>query len=557
MGKTVIFSEIPNHLKTKGRQVVVVNREELVWQTVHKAQAANPHAKIGVEKAGLRHDVSDDIIVVSLQTVSSTRTAEDGTPEFNKRLLTINPETVSVVIADEAHRFIAAGPINLCKHFRVYKNEPEYNDPEKLLVGFTATPRRADNKGLDLLFDKIAFNYDLRWGIENKWLCDIEAYRVNTHVDISSVGSLGGDFKPEDLARTINIPERNRLIAEKYIEIAPKKKAIFFCANVQHAHDLALTLNEHGVVSKALSGKTPAAERKEALAAHRRGDIQALTSAMLFVEGYDDPSIEVIGMARDTRSGTVYTQSIGRGVRPNPSPEEEAALIAAGTPPLNKKDKCIVIDFVDVCSKHSLISAPTLFGMSPKMDLNGKKIVETLHDIENQLAKIPANKKALVKLEQIDSLAKLSGLIEKIDLISPPQKATAVKGISDLDWLQEDNRLRLGTLNASYTIQENTLGNFDVRRLSKGTITFEGSYPSLKEAVLQTEKNLSEAEYGFTKATSTWKSKPPTNPQMDLLWALDKKARQMFPKKQDYFGHIMSNYTQGQVSDMIGALKAR
>ena len=67
-----------------------------------------------------------------------------------------------MIICDEAHHAAA----------RTYRDIFTYFRPEKL-IGFTATPNRGDKVRLDNVFSKIIFQRDLRWGIQNGYLCDI------------------------------------------------------------------------------------------------------------------------------------------------------------------------------------------------------------------------------------------------------------------------------------------------------------------------------------------------------------------------------------------------
>jgi len=64
---------------------------------------------------------------------------------------------------------------------------------------------------------------------------------------------------------------------------------------------------------------------------------------MVFTEGFDEPSLDAILVARPTQSLILYCQVIGRGLRSYPG----------------KKD-CLFIDFVDNSSKHRLISMQDL-----------------------------------------------------------------------------------------------------------------------------------------------------------------------------------------------------
>ena len=67
---------------------------------------------------------------------------------------------------------------------------------------------------------------------------------------------------------------------------------------------------------------------------------------MIFTEGTDIPNIETIIIARPTKSNTLYTQMVGRGLRLYPG-----------------KKKCVLIDCVGTSSSADLCTAPTLIGV--------------------------------------------------------------------------------------------------------------------------------------------------------------------------------------------------
>jgi hypothetical protein len=74
----------------------------------------------------------------------------------------------------------------------------------------------------------------------------------------------------------------------------------------------------------------------------------------VLTEGFDDPGVSCIAMARPTRSEGLYAQCVGRGTRLFPE----------------KKD-CLILDFVDL-STLSLCTLPSLFGVPRDLDLRGE-----------------------------------------------------------------------------------------------------------------------------------------------------------------------------------------
>jgi hypothetical protein len=78
-----------------------------------------------------------------------------------------------------------------------------------------------------------------------------------------------------------------------------------------------------------------------------------IANVAVLTEGFDDPGVSCIAMARPTRSEGLYAQCVGRGTR-----------LAEG------KHDCLILDFVDV-SNLSLCSLPSLFGCPRDLDLRG------------------------------------------------------------------------------------------------------------------------------------------------------------------------------------------
>jgi dsRNA-specific ribonuclease len=70
--------------------------------------------------------------------------------------------------------------------------------------------------------------------------------------------------------------------------------------------------------------------RDEILQTFRAGDLQVITNFGVLTEGFDDPSIECVLLARPTTSPLVYSQCLGRGLRSHPG-----------------KKQCTVIDIID------------------------------------------------------------------------------------------------------------------------------------------------------------------------------------------------------------------
>lgn len=327
VGKTIIMAAIAKYLNTK--TLVLSHREELIKQTKDKFKMYWKNADIGICKAEL-NELDHQIVIGSVQSCMR-----------KKRLEQLCEQGFKLLLIDEAHHAAAKSYSKIVSVLGFLNDEakpetksqetkPQEVKPQKLLIGLTATPERSDNLGLGNIFEKIVFLRSIQTMIKAGYLSPVYGRRILTDVSLKDVRTQNGDFVVGDLAYVINTTERNNFITDKFIEHANERKGLFFCANVQHCKDLADTLNERGITAKAVWGLMPPEDRAQTLKDFKQNKIQAITSCAVLTEGYDEPSIECVVMARPTKSRGRYLQCLGRGIRLFPS----------------KKD-CLVLDFAD------------------------------------------------------------------------------------------------------------------------------------------------------------------------------------------------------------------
>ena len=328
-GKTVIFSELARMAR---RQVLVLaHREELLQQARAKIGAA------AIERGAERAPVDAKVLVASIRSLHEERLAR-----------VLEGRDFGLIVYDECHH--AAAEDNL----RVLRKLGAFDDDwTGTLLGFTATTARGDGKGLDEVFERIVYTKTLPDLIRDGYLSRLRGYRIATHADLSRVSTTVSDFVEEELAEAVDIEERNALVARSIQELARDRRTIAFCVTVGHAMNLARSLNKVGVPAGIVHGAMKPDARAQALADFRAGKTQALTNVAVLTEGFDDPGVSCVAMARPTRSEGLYAQCVGRGTRLYPE----------------KKD-CLVLDFVDL-SNLSLCSLPSLFGAPRELDLAG------------------------------------------------------------------------------------------------------------------------------------------------------------------------------------------
>lgn len=244
------------------------------------------------------------------------------------RLDKFKSDEFDMIIIDEAHHAAATS----------YKKIINYFKP-RLLLGFTATPNRGDSVRLDDVFEKIIYQKDLKWAIQNKYLTDIECIRVNIGYDISKVARRMGDYATGELDKVMNTDILNGAIAESYKKYA-KGQTLIFATSVEHAQNIAKLIN--GAVAVTAETKN----RAELIEKFTKREIPVLVNCMIFTEGTDMPLVETVIIARPTSNSSLYTQMVGRGLRLYPG-----------------KEKLKLIDLVGTTGKANLCTAPTLLGI--------------------------------------------------------------------------------------------------------------------------------------------------------------------------------------------------
>lgn len=326
-GKTICMAAIAKQLNKK--TLILAHREELITQTVDKFRLFWPGVDIGICKAE-KDEIHTLIVVGSVQSCSRP-----------KRLERLREQGFEVMMIDEAHHSIADSYQNVIASLGFAK------DTNRLLLGVTATPARGDNQHLGDTFDKITFSRSIGTMIKAGYLSPVVGRKILTSFVLERIRIQNGDFAINELAEAVNTPERNSFIIDKFQEYATGKKGVAFCCNVQHCQDLADAFNKRGIIAKAVWGDMSADDRKQALEDLKSGKIQIATSCGVLCEGFDEPSIEVIIMARPTKSASLYIQCVGRGLRLWPG-----------------KQNCLVLDFSD--RGHSLDSCVSLSSTIPE-----------------------------------------------------------------------------------------------------------------------------------------------------------------------------------------------
>ena len=536
-GKTQVFTSLVPLVKAKGKKVLILcHREELLEQAKKRVVQLDSTLKVGIEQAERALSVEDikdlDVIIASVPTLGRKN---------SERIKKFIPEDFGLCIADECHRAVSETWLNVFRYFDVLKGEVKIPNG-RILLGCTATPTRSDKIGLDKVFDKIVFSYPLRKGIEEGYLSDIQAYTVQTETDISNVTTRMGDFAEDELAEEVNTEERNKLIVDSYRDIADHSKTLVFAVNVEHAETLTEYFKSASYKAVCITAETDKNYRAEVSDKFEKGEIEVIINVGIYVEGVDLPCIETILMARPTKSSVFFMQSLGRGLR------------------LYEGKECLkLIDFVDNTGRNSVISLPTLFGMSKNLKTRGRKITEVISKAEKILEVNPD-----FDVEKIEDWSEenIDKIIKRVDIFAQAELPAVVKQNSKYAWNKYLEGYRIDFpiqegVKEIITIQPNMLDLYEIKYTK--SIQVEPTYlnryqkwenkaddiisvsSSLFDAFKEGDNwiNQNKGEFrNMLDSKADWRDSEPTEKQLEML----KKFRIPAPK----------GITKGQCSNLIG-----
>ncbi len=391
MGKTFVAAHVGCRWPGEGRILFLAHLREILFQTqdlFEKHLGERPGLEMGIHSEGIEgHGIFDrpKVLCASVQTVRSRK----------KRL---NPRDYDVVVIDEAHH--AA-----CESYRGIWRWLLDNNPGIKALLITATPNRADNLSLACIAPTCAYQMSLEDGINQGYLVAprqrvVRIKGLNFKKLRTKTNSEGeNDFTDRDIARLMGGAEVNdtmdeaqkRLllkqaeqmchkIAQPAIIEAAGRQAIIFCASVSQSVRMAQILrrwSDEGVTAAAITGATEPDERNQIVNDFRAKKIQFLCLCQIGTEGFDVPSVELIVMARPTKSIGFYLQCLGRGTRVLPgvidgieTEEGRKAAIAASAKPF-----MTVMDFVGT-SRFKLVNTKDVLAGDMPPDLVDEVIDE-------------------------------------------------------------------------------------------------------------------------------------------------------------------------------------
>lgn len=320
-GKTVVFGTLAKtyyeticnqnaeHKLANKPIVVLAHRTELLDQAETKLNLVWPGVVTG-RVQGSRNEQLAQVILASTQTLVAGRRI---------------PEP-SLVILDEAHHCGAEGV------FRVLQELGVFEDDGPPLLGVTATPSRNGGSEIGDVFQHVAYEKTILQMMMEGYLADVRGIQVNVpNLDLKYVRTSGGDYSQQDLSATLNHDIALNAVVEAYVQHARERKTVVFAVDVAHSMALAERFRLAGYAAASVDGSMNSEQRANILKDFSDERLRILINCSLLTEGWDEPSVDCIILARPTKSQTLYTQMVGRAIRLHPGKDDALVLDLTGS----------------------------------------------------------------------------------------------------------------------------------------------------------------------------------------------------------------------------------
>ena len=291
-GKTVIASSMMQKAKERSNfNLFVAHRRELVMQCSRKlSDFGLNHGVIMAQKSP---NMMADIQVASIQTFASRKDRDDF----------IKPKA-DVIILAEAHRSVSGQFQELIK---VY--------PNAFIIGLTATPCRNDGRGLGNVYEELVEAGSIKELTKLGYLVPNRIV-APTIPDLQKIRIVAGDYEKKALTQKMNTAKLVGDIVTHWIKFGEDRPSVVFATSIAHSKHICNIFNQNGVKAGHIDSKQTELERETQLANLNSGKIKILCNCQILTEGWDQPKISCVIIARPTKSYPLYLQMIGRTLRP-------------------------------------------------------------------------------------------------------------------------------------------------------------------------------------------------------------------------------------------------
>lgn len=312
------------------RILMLTHVRELVEQNYTRLKQVWPEAPAGIYSASLgRRDTTSALLFCSIQSVY-------------KKAYQIG--RFDLVLVDECHLIPPSGE----GMYNALLSDLKKINPALKVIGCSATPWRMKSGHLigdDTLFTDIAYDKaDIKFLVEQGYLCKVVPKRMDHTFDTTGVGVRGGEFVQKELQKLTDVDDLNKSVVKEMLTWGQDRRSwLVFCTGVEHAEHIRDALRMVGITAETVTGTTPKLERERIIREYQSGKIRALTNCDVLTTGFDAPQTDLLAVLRPTKSPGLWVQIVGRGMRTAPG-----------------KADCLVLDFAGNTATHGPVDMITM-----------------------------------------------------------------------------------------------------------------------------------------------------------------------------------------------------
>lgn len=287
-GKTATIASIVKTYHENGlKTLTLAHRDELVDNIIGEYMDLFG-IETGAIKAGLKRNYDIDHQVASIATYVN---ALDFDPDL--------------IITDEGHHCLAK------TYLTIYAAHPR----AKLLM-VTATPYRLSGLGFTEICDELVLGLTVAQleKMGNLIPARLWAMTTFTHDQIAQVNVVKGEYSETEMSNLLSETRQIMSVVDTYIEKGEGKQMMLYATSVDHSKKLVEAFEWRGIRAGHVDGKTK--DRKRIFEQFVNKEIQVLSNCEIATEGNNIPCIEIVGLARKTKSLSMYLQMVGRASRP-------------------------------------------------------------------------------------------------------------------------------------------------------------------------------------------------------------------------------------------------
>ena len=337
-GKTLVAATIARKVLTEGKRAIfTVPALSLIDQALEKFYAEGVR-DVGVIQAN--HQATNyarPIQICSVQTLQRRQIPR-----------------ADIVIIDEVHRWF--------DFYADLLSDPAWAGVP--FIGLTATPW---TRGIGRYFDRLIIAARTQELIDAGHLSKFRVF-APASPDLTGVRSIAGDYREDDLSKTMDKPALVADVVDTWIERGENRPTLCFAVDRAHAKNLQAKFHAAGVNAGYIDAYTDTIERKQIARQFHSGEIKIVCNVGCLTTGIDW-DVRCIVLARPTKSEILFVQMIGRGLR-----------TADG------KADCLILDHSD---NHIRLGFVTDIHHGTLDDGRSERKIQTPHDKELLPKKCP------------------------------------------------------------------------------------------------------------------------------------------------------------------------